>query len=62
MSFNYKNDNNIFQERSEWVCYISGDPSRSCSVKFIPSKGEEPNWFHRQMHWLLLGLKWYKND
>jgi hypothetical protein len=63
MKVNYKNDNDIFMlERSEWVCYISGDPSRvSGSVTFIPSKGEEPNWFHRQMHWLLLGLKWCKN-
>ena len=49
-------------EKSEWVCYISGDPSKvGGSVTFRPSKGEEPNWFHRQMHWLLLGLKWYKN-
>ena len=63
MKVNYKNDNDIFMpERSEWVCYISGDPSRvSGNVTFIPSKGAEPNWFHRQMHWLLLGVKWYKN-
>ena len=47
-------------ERSEWVCYISGNPSTSGSVKYIPNKGEEPNAFHRRMHWLLLGLKWYK--
>lgn len=48
-------------EKSEWVCYISGDPSKvGGSVTFRPNKDKEPNWFHRKMHWLLLGVKWHK--
>jgi hypothetical protein len=48
-------------EKSDWVCYISGDPSKvGGSVTYRPNKDKEPKWFHRQMHQLLLGVKWYK--
>ena len=48
-------------EHSDWHCYISGDPSHvSGTVRFVPEKGNEPNWFHRKMQELLLGVKWVK--
>ena len=48
-------------EHSDWVCYLSGDPSRlKGSVKFVPRKDFEPNWFHRKMQELFFGVKWVK--
>jgi len=39
---------------SEWRCIAFG-------VGYTPAKGHHPNWFHRQMCWLLLGVRWVKN-
>jgi len=39
---------------SEWRCIAFG-------VSYTPVKGYHPNWFHRQMCWLLLGVRWVKN-
>lgn len=53
----------IPSEKSDWVCYLSGDPSRvNGSVKFVPEKGNEPNWFHRKMQELMFGVKWVKSE
>jgi steroid 5-alpha reductase family enzyme len=30
-------------------------------VNYRPMKGRHPNWFHRQMFWLLLGVRWVKD-
>ena len=50
-------------EKSEWVCYLSGDPSRvEGSITVRPNKGNEPNWFHRKMQELMLGVKWVKSE
>lgn len=40
-------------EQSEWSCCI-------CDITYIPPKGMEPNFIHRFMHKLLLGIKWTK--
>jgi len=40
---------------SEWSC-IAYD------VSYRPMKGRHPNWFHRQMFWLLLGVRWVKDE
>ena len=39
---------------SEWRCIAYG-------VNHRPMKGHHPNWFHRQMCWLLLGVRWVKD-
>jgi len=41
-------------EPSEWRCIAFG-------VSYSPVKGHHPNWFHRQMCWLLLGVRWVKD-
>lgn len=41
-------------DRSAMVCYVLPH------VAFIPYKGDEPNWFHRLMQKLLLGVVWKK--
>jgi hypothetical protein len=40
-------------EQSEWSCYFVG-------LTYRPQKGKEPNFFHRFMHKILLGIKWTK--
>lgn len=40
-------------EKSEWSCDFY-------NITYIPDKGHEPNFFHRFMHKLLLGIKWTK--
>lgn len=40
---------------SEWSCNAYG-------VNYIPTKGNHPNWLGRQMCWLLLGVRWVKNE
>ena len=39
---------------SEWRCIAFG-------VTYRPMKGHQPNWFHRQMCRLLLGVRWVKD-
>jgi hypothetical protein len=41
-------------EPSEWSCNVYG-------VNYSPMKGDHPNWFCRQMCFLLLGVRWVKN-
>ena len=43
-----------FPEPSEWHCIAFG-------VSYTPVKGHHPNWFHRQMCLLLLGVRWVKD-
>ena len=48
-------------EKSDWVCYIWGDPSQPGSAFTLsPNKGFEPNRFHRKMQELVFGVKWRK--
>lgn len=42
----------IIPEPSDWVAVLIK------GVEWRPEKGSEPNWFHRQMHRLLLGIRW----
>ena len=42
-------------EQSDWECEIIGGPM---GLTFIPTKGNEPNWFHRMMQELCFGFKW----
>jgi hypothetical protein len=45
---------------SPWRCYLFGSDR---GVIFHPSKGQEPNAFHRLMQRLILGFRWEKaND
>ena len=44
-------------ERSDWECQIFGGPM---GLTFVPTKGNEPNWFHREMQELCFGFKWRK--
>lgn len=48
--------------QSDWQCYLFGDADRPGpgAVVFIPSKGNEPNWFHRKMQELCFGIQWRK--
>jgi hypothetical protein len=41
---------------SEWNCRLYGVDD----FFFIPSKGNEPNWFWRAMQYILIGNKWSK--
>lgn len=43
-------------ELSEWRVYLVE------GLFYIPTKGTEPNKFHRFMHRILLGFKWVKNN
>lgn len=53
---------NIMPKRSDWHCYLFGDADRPGpgSVVFIPTEGNEPNWFHRKMQELCFGIQWRK--
>jgi hypothetical protein len=42
---------------SDWQCQIIGGPM---GVVFVPTQGNEPNWFHRKMQELAFGFKWRK--
>ena len=42
--------------RSDWQCQLF----KNDDVVYTPPCGGEPNWFHRQMHRLLLGFRWRK--
>ena len=48
--------------QSDGQCYLFGDADRPGpgAVVFIPSKGHEPNWFHRKMQELCFGIQWRK--
>ena len=39
-----------------WICSFATDPGVYICVR------TPPNWFHRQMQRLLLGIKWEKDD
>lgn len=41
---------------SDWKCRLFGIDN----FFFIPSKGNEPNWFWRAMQYILVGNKWSK--
>jgi hypothetical protein len=43
-----------FLEPSKWSCNAYG-------VNYRPTKGNHPNWFRRQMCFLLLGVRWVKD-
>jgi hypothetical protein len=43
-----------FCEPSKWSCNAYG-------VNYRPTKGNHPNWFCRQMCFLLLGVRWVKD-
>ena len=45
-------------DASEWKCRLYGIDD----FFFIPSKGNEPNWFWRTMQYILIGNKWSKDD
>ena len=47
-------DTFILPRPSEWRCIAFG-------VSYHPMKGHHPNWFHRQMSSLLLGVRWVKD-
>lgn len=42
-------------KKSEW--YVT-----CANVRYYPDEGQEPNWFHRKMQGLILGLKWKKDE
>jgi len=42
-------------EYSDWKCMWGGN------LTFIPLKNNTPNWFHRLMTTILLGVKWEKS-
>jgi hypothetical protein len=44
----------ILPKPSEWSCNAYG-------VNYRPTKGNHPNWFYRQMCFLLLGVRWVKD-
>ena len=46
-------------ERSEWECHLFGSRGGD-GITYQPSIANEPNWFHRQMMWLILDCKWVR--
>lgn len=44
---------------SKWKCYLFG--TGTMGIMLRPLKGQEPNWFHRKMQYLLLGNEWVKD-
>ena len=42
---------------SDWQCRLIDGPN---GVTYTPTKGNEPNWFHRKMQELCFGFKWRK--
>ena len=47
-------------EQSDWKCYLFG--SKGEGITWVPSKGNEPNWFWRKMQYLVFGNKWVRNE
>ena len=45
-------------KHSDWRCEVIGGPM---GIVFVPSEGNEPNWFHRKMQELCFGFKWRRN-
>ena len=50
-------------EKSEWRVWLMGDYGKSQhgAIVYQPTKGQEPNWFHRKMQELCFGFQWRKN-
>lgn len=49
-------------EESEWRVWLMGDYGKSQhgAIVYQPTKGQEPNWFHRKMQELCFGFQWRK--
>ena len=50
----------INPEFSEWQCLMLGG-TRTDVLAWRPRKGGEPNWFWRNMQYLILGNQWVKD-
>ena len=48
------------QEHSDWKCYMFGNRPGGTGIVYTPSKGNEPNWFARQMMWVFFDCLWVK--
>lgn len=47
---------------SDWYCCLLGDETNDNALIYTPQKGAEPNWFHRKMQHMFLGIKWHKKN
>lgn len=49
---------------SKWHGYIGGNPHGDVcgTISFTLNEGKQPNWFHRWMQYLILGIYWKKID
>ena len=48
-------------EFSDWACYMFGNkPETNYGMKYIPRKGDEPNWFVRWMMKVCFDCIWVK--
>ena len=47
-------------EQSEWKCYMFGNTPDGMCMVYIPSKGNEPNWFVRWMMKICFACTWVK--
>jgi hypothetical protein len=46
-------------EFSDWACYMFGNkPETNYGMKYIPRKGDEPNWFVRWMMKVCFDCTW----
>jgi hypothetical protein len=47
-----------------WHGYIGGKPGPDLSgmVSITLPDGKQPNWFHRLMQWLILGIYWRREE
>ncbi len=45
--------------KSKWQCFLFGSGKNGISLR--PLEGQEPNWFHRKMQYLILGNEWVKD-
>lgn len=45
-----------------WHGYLGGDPGDDVrgTIAFTLPEGRQPNWFHRQMQYLILGIYWHR--
>jgi len=47
-----------------WRGYLGGNPGADPrnTISFMLPDGKQPNWFHRWMQYLVLGIYWRKED
>jgi len=48
-------------EKSGWKCYMFGNTPDGMGMVYVPTKGNEPNWFVRWMMKICFACTWVKD-